>query len=295
MEKGWQFGTTAWFLLPAGALFALVVEWVWSDSTAPVCALTIVIKNMGKQTIGAILFDLSGVLYVDNDLVEGAVETVAEARKRGLTVRFVTNTATRGFEEIMGRLHGFGFDAAEEELFTAPAAAKQLIVKKGWRPYCLIHDAIKPDFADLDQNDPNCVVIGDARDELNYESLNKAFRVCQDGAPLIGIGMNRYFEGPDGLQMDAGPFIRAVAWASNIEPIVMGKPGGAFFDEVVASTSFAPGECLMIGDDAEADVGGAMHAGLQGCLVRTGKFQPGDEQVIPEGAEVIDSVADLFS
>lgn len=33
----------------------------------------------------------------------------------------------------------------------------------------------------------------------------------------------------------------------------------------------------MVGDDAEADVGGALAAGLQGVLVRTGKYRPGDE------------------
>lgn len=30
----------------------------------------------------------------------------------------------------------------------------------------------------------------------------------------------------------------------------------------------------MVGDDAEADVGGAMAAGLMGVLVQTGKYRP---------------------
>jgi ribonucleotide monophosphatase NagD (HAD superfamily) len=33
----------------------------------------------------------------------------------------------------------------------------------------------------------------------------------------------------------------------------------------------------MVGDDAEADVGGAIAAGLRGVLVKTGKYKPGDE------------------
>jgi ribonucleotide monophosphatase NagD (HAD superfamily) len=36
----------------------------------------------------------------------------------------------------------------------------------------------------------------------------------------------------------------------------------------------------MIGDDAEADVGGAMAAGLMGVLVQTGKYRPGQERVL---------------
>jgi ribonucleotide monophosphatase NagD (HAD superfamily) len=49
----------------------------------------------------------------------------------------------------------------------------------------------------------------------------------------------------------------------------------------------------MVGDDAVADVAAAMDVGLQGCLVRTGKFQPGDEKHIPDTGNVIDSIADL--
>jgi ribonucleotide monophosphatase NagD (HAD superfamily) len=33
----------------------------------------------------------------------------------------------------------------------------------------------------------------------------------------------------------------------------------------------------MVGDDAVADVEGALRAGLQGALLRTGKYRAGDE------------------
>jgi ribonucleotide monophosphatase NagD (HAD superfamily) len=38
----------------------------------------------------------------------------------------------------------------------------------------------------------------------------------------------------------------------------------------------------MIGDDAEADVGGAMAAGLMGVLVQTGKYRPAQEAHLAE-------------
>ena len=44
----------------------------------------------------------------------------------------------------------------------------------------------------------------------------------------------------------------------------------------------------MVGDDAMADVDGALAAGLQGILVRTGKYRSGDEDKISrEGAHVV--------
>ena len=51
----------------------------------------------------------------------------------------------------------------------------------------------------------------------------------------------------------------------------------------------------MVGDDLEADVLGAQAHGVTGVLVRTGKFQPGDEEGVDghRPQHVLDSIADL--
>jgi ribonucleotide monophosphatase NagD (HAD superfamily) len=137
--------------------------------------------------------------------------------------------------------------------------------------------------------------MGDARDELCYASLNKAFQLCKQGAPLIGMGMNKYFKDEQYSLLDSGAFIHPIEWAADTQAIIMGKPSGAFFAEVVSSTPYPAAQCLMVGDDAENDVQGAIDAGLQGCLVKTGKYQPGDEKCLPAGTAVMASIADLFS
>ncbi len=243
----------------------------------------------------ALFLDLSGVVWDGEELIEGAIETIEEARNRGLTLRFVTNTATRSSDELFRKCEKLKIPIEDGELFTAPTAARRYIERRGLHPYCLIHESIRPEFADLDGSEADCVLIGDARSDLHYESLNHAFRLCMDGAELIGIGLNRYFKDGEVLSLDAGPFIRAVEWAANVEAVIMGKPSRAFFDQVVASTEFAAGDCVMVGDDIEGDVLGAEEAGLHGVLVRTGKFSGGDEEKLTKGAEVIDSIAAIFS
>jgi len=243
----------------------------------------------------AIFFDLSGVLYDGDQLIEGAVETVSTARQLGLTVRFVTNTATRSTDTILEKLSRFKIAATPVELFTAPLAAKNYAAKKELRPYLLVHPSIQPMFDDLEQEDPNCVILGDARDALRYETLNKAFQLCHAGASLIAIGYNKYFCNEGELWLDSGAFVHAIEWAASMEAVVMGKPSHLFFEEVVASTPHQARDCLMLGDDLAGDVVGAIEAGLQACLVRTGKFQTSDESELPASATVIDSVADLFA
>lgn len=247
-----------------------------------------------EQNVKALFLDLSGVIYEGDQPIPGAIDAVARARNQNLILRFVTNTATSSSRQIIDKLARLGLHIEADELFTAPIAAKAYIQQHGLHPFCLIHQAIRPEFADIDQQQVDCVLLGDARDDLTYAALNQAFQLCKQGAPLIGIGMNKYFKDENGLNLDAGAFIHALEWAADTHAIIMGKPSKAFFDQIVASTPYDATECLMVGDDLIGDVKGAIDAGLQACLVKTGKFQPQDTQQLPAGAELADSLASLL-
>lgn len=248
-----------------------------------------------SSRIKALLLDLSGVLYEGDHPIAGGAETVAKARERGLILRFVTNTATKTSEQVLTKLHGLGIEAHPEKLFTAPDAALAYIERHRLHPYPLVHKAIQPRFASLAAplEEADCVVLGDAREDLSYSNLNRAFRVAHRHRRLIAIGDNRYFHDGQQLCLDAGPFTRAIAWAAELEPIIVGKPERVFFDSVVASTGCKAGECLMVGDDIHGDIEGAQQAGLQTCLVRTGKYQEEDERRLASPPSVLDSIAGL--
>lgn len=240
----------------------------------------------------AVLFDLSGVLYTGEAAIPGAIEAIARIQASPLEIRFITNTSRRTSQQLLTDLRQLGFELAEAQLFTATDAAKQWLLAQQLRPYCLVHRDILSELDDLPQNDPNAVLIGDAADDFTYNNLNRAFQLCQSGAPLIGIGYNRYFKQGDALLLDAGPFVRAIEFAASVEAIILGKPSADFFAQVLASTGATAEQTLMIGDDVFGDVEGALHSGLSGCLVRTGKYQPGDENKIDGAFELCDSVVE---
>ena len=54
---------------------------------------------------------------------------------------------------------------------------------------------------------------------------------------------------------------------------MIGKPSSVFFNQAAGLLGLSPGDLVMIGDDVDSDVGGAMRAGLQGILVKTGKYR----------------------
>lgn len=244
----------------------------------------------------AILFDISGVLYIDRQPIPGAVELIKTLRQRSIPMRFVTNTSRSTSQSVFAELTRMGFDIQPEEVFTAPVAIKSLCQAKGYRPFCLIHPDLMPEFSDLDQSRPNAVIVTDAAELFNYQQLNQAFSLLMDGAVLLGIGRNRYFKSAGQLQLDAGPFIQALEYAADVKAQIIGKPDASFFQAAVSSLNVRPDEVLMIGDDVASDVVGAIDAGLQACLVRTGKFLPQDEKEAKSAnALIADSVVEAVN
>jgi ribonucleotide monophosphatase NagD (HAD superfamily) len=76
--------------------------------------------------------------------------------------------------------------------------------------------------------------------------------------------------------------------------VVVGKPSEAFFELALSDLGVEPSAAAMVGDDVEADVGGALDAGIRGILVRTGKYR--EEDVRASGIEptaIVDSIADV--
>ena len=51
--------------------------------------------------ISGLLIDLEGVLYSDNKLIEGAIETINTIRKHNFKIRFLTNTTTAPVKQIL--------------------------------------------------------------------------------------------------------------------------------------------------------------------------------------------------
>lgn len=239
-------------------------------------------KDFSKDSLmtKGVLIDLSGTVHLGEKEIPGAIAAVRSIRESGLPLRFVTNTSrmTRGMlQELLKRL---GLAVPPEHIFTAPRALRGYLRQNGLRPFLLVHPRLHEEFADLRQDEPNAVVIGLAEEEFHYANLNAAFRLLRDGAPLLTMGRTRYFEGEDGLQLDAGPFVVALEYAADTQAKVLGKPSADFFLAAVADLGCRPEEVVMIGDDAASDVDGALAAGLRAILVQSGKYRSGDEEKI---------------
>jgi HAD superfamily hydrolase (TIGR01458 family) len=247
--------------------------------------------------VDALLLDLDGVLYVEDEPLPGAADAVARLRAAGKGMRFVTNTTARSRPQTLKKLHGLGFELEETELVTPAALARRHCTDAGHRTVALImNENVKTDFEGLREadEDVDAVIMGDLGEQFGFRILNRAFRLVMDGAELVALQKNRFWLTEDGLSLDAGPFVAAVEYATGTNAFVVGKPSAGFFDTVLADLGAERSSVAMIGDDIETDIGGALDAGLAAVLVRTGKYR--EEFVRDSGIEptaTIDSIAEL--
>lgn len=228
------------------------------------------------QRPGALLLDLDGTLYVGDDPLPGAVEAIRLLQRREIPRRYLTNSTRRSRRALAERLRGMGFPVEEQELFTAGVAAAEWLRREGVRRVALyLPEPAHEDFAGLEvvESGADAVVVGDLGEEWSFGRLNAAFRELLHGARLVALQKNRFWQTPEGLVMDAGPFVAALEHASGRGATVVGKPSPEFFALAARSLSAEPHDVAMVGDDVEVDVAGAQAAGIRGVLVRTGKFR----------------------
>ena len=140
----------------------------------------------------------------------------------------------------------------------------------------------------------DAVIVGDLGDRWNYDELNRAFRLVMNGAELIALQKNRFWQRGGGLALDAGPFVAALEYATGRRATVVGKPSPDFFAEVLRGLGVDAEHAVMVGDDVETDIGGAMANGLAGVLVRTGKYREDLVRAsVIEPTATVDSIADV--
>ena len=233
---------------------------------------------MTGPNMRGVLLDLGGVVFYGQTLVEGALEAIGRLRDAGLPVRYLTNTTRRSARRLTADLAQMGLKLAPGELLTPGQIAVDYLTTQRLTPHLLVHAGLEEEFSALPPGDAEAVVVGDAGERFTYSNLNAAYRKLEAGAAFLALAENRNFKDSDGERsIDAGAFVRALEYASGRKATVLGKPSEAFFRLAVEALGCGAEETVMVGDDAEADVGGAMAAGLMGVLVRTGKYRDGDE------------------
>jgi HAD superfamily hydrolase (TIGR01458 family) len=228
-----------------------------------------------RNTIDTILFDLDGTLYAKGKPIKTAVSIIETLRKEKIKMGFVTNTDGWPVEYVHNRLINMGFNISLKEVFTPVAAVREFFINNPDKScYCLVTDEVLEGLKDLNMNDinPDYVVIGDFSDKTSYDEINKVFRFIMNGSLILALSKTNYYFQENGININTGAFVSMFENACSKEAILLGKPSKEFFNLALTHLGSLSSKTLVVGDDVTVDIVGAKGINATSVLVKTGHY-----------------------
>jgi HAD superfamily hydrolase (TIGR01450 family) len=230
-------------------------------------------------------FDLDGTVYLGDEPLPGAVETIRRIRQAGRPVVFVTNNPLHSAEVYAAKLRGLGVDATTADVVTATDAllsylrtacrqARLLVLGE-----TLLLDTLSAAGFTLtkEPGEADVVVVSFDR-TFDYAKLLAAYRAVRlGGARLVATNPDPYCPTPDGGLPDCAAVLAAVqACTGAVAEAVVGKPSRHMAAAVLDRLGVAAAGAAVVGDRLSTDMVMARSAGMAGVLVLTGATSPAD-------------------
>jgi HAD superfamily hydrolase (TIGR01450 family) len=235
----------------------------------------------------AVCLDLDGVVWRGSQPVPGSADAVAQLRADGLRVGFVTNNSGTPLADVVAKLEKMGVPADPKDVITSAVVAAHLLARElapGAKVLpCagagVVAALTERGFALVDRGPADAVVVG-IHTNFDYDELDRTSAALRDGAKFIATNADPTYPARDRVVPGNGALVAAVATASGVAPVVVGKPEQPMAD--VVREQFGTGG-VMIGDRPSTDGAFATVLGWPFGLVLSGVAQrspgPADEPV----------------
>lgn len=257
--------------------------------------------GLKKKDIKALILDMDGVLWRESAPIGDLPRTFAGFEKAGLKVILATNNATRTPAQYIQKISGFGVDLQEEQIVNSAMGVAYLLHKRfpqGGPVYILGEIGLKTALQDAGfyhSEEPGLAVIGSMDREITFWKMKTATLLIRSGIPFYFTNPDRTYPTPEGLIPGAGSILAALETATDVTPIIAGKPGTTLFDFALEKLGTRPSETLVVGDRLETDILGGQKAGCPTALVLSGIATRAEaDRWTPRVDLVIEEIGDLL-
>ena len=228
------------------------------------------------SAIQAIILDMDGVLWRAAEPIGDLPEIFKRIENQGLKVALATNNATLTVNQYLDKLRGFGVQLRADQIVNSGHAAADHLSRKyprGGEVFIIGEDGLRQALAERNffqgEKNPLAVIVGMDR-KVTYDQLSQATLLIRSGVPFIGTNPDRSFPTPVGLIPGVGAILALVKTATDVEPIIVGKPEPEMYRVALSRMSVSPEETLVVGDRIETDIVGAQKLGCRTALVLSG-------------------------
>ena len=221
------------------------------------------------------------MLYLQDDPVPHAAESVAAARECGMRFAYVTNNASRPPATVAQRLTRLGIPAEPDEVVTSAQAAARVLATEltPGSTVLVVGTAALADEVEarglvpvrtVEQAGPDgpAAVVQGLAPETSWNDLAEAAVALHRGALWVAGNADATLPTTRGPLPGNGAFVAALRLVTGREPRVAGKPEPALHRESVQRVGAS--RPLVVGDRLDTDVLGAVRGGADSLLVLTG-------------------------
>jgi 4-nitrophenyl phosphatase len=235
---------------------------------------------MQLSKIKALIIDMDGVIWKADAPIGDLPAIFQRIRERGIKYVFATNNSTKTSDQYVARLKEFGIDAEPWQVVTSSQAAAHALAQKfprGTKVFIIGEDGVRIPLEEKgfeivsieDAPQAQAIVMGMDR-SINFQKASEAALLIHKGIPFYATNPDKTFPTPRGLIPGAGAWASVITTATNVQPIVAGKPFPFLMDLSLEKLGTSKEETLVIGDRLDTDIAGGQAVGCPTALVLSG-------------------------
>jgi 4-nitrophenyl phosphatase len=235
-------------------------------------------------TIKNLILDMDGVLWHGETAVPGLAHFFETLRQREIGYILATNNATKTVDQYIAKLARFGVQVEGERILTSSLATAAYLSER-YPPETAVYaigerglrEALKERGLRIlgrwdGQNGERAAAVVMGLDRTaQYDDLAAAvWYITQQEAQFVATNPDATLPTERGPMPGAGALVAAVQAATNVTPLVIGKPGPYLFNEALRRLGSPLEETAMVGDRLTTDIAGAQAVGLPAILLLSG-------------------------
>ena len=242
---------------------------------------------------------MDGVLWKDDTPIGNLRAIFNRIKARGLQVALATNNATKTVDEYLAKLRGFGVELEARQIVTSSLATAHALaplllppnsgnlggvsrpkgVDEGSRAVFVVGEngivsALREKgftpITNPDDETPVIAVVAGIDRTLSFPKLRRATLHIRAGAPFYGTNPDKTFPTPVGLIPGAGAILASIEAATDVKPIIIGKPSPVMLELAAERIGLTKDEVLVVGDRLETDIAGGQAMKARTALVLSG-------------------------
>jgi HAD superfamily hydrolase (TIGR01457 family) len=241
------------------------------------------------------IFDMDGVLYRGDAALPGVGPLLDALTLRGRRYMLATNNSTATPAMYVAKLRRMGIDVPPEAILTSALATRDYL-RETLPPGSGIFTIGMPPMREqlFGEGDFEPVQFGEAQPAavvvaldtaFTYDKLKAANAAIRGGARFVATNADATLPTEAGLVPGSGSIVAAVATATGVDPVVIGKPETPLLTQALERMDVVAADAAMIGDRLDTDILAARRAGILSVLVLTGvstRDELADSPVLPD-------------